>query len=1086
MIRGLQSRRLLDPTGVTLQQIEVLAMRKWALCFILAGITLPAFAANRITVEQLEQMLAVAKAKPDADVARQLSGLELTERLGTARLEQLKAEMPGEKSQQALLALADISAFLDQPAAELPATATPDRATQRRILSLTVDYLGKTLPMLPNLFAARDTMRFESRPSQFQEVLPEGNPLHEVAKSRVTVLYRDGREFVDAGADTDKKAQAPDMGLTTWGEFGPILGIVLIDAARSNLSWSHWELGAGGPQAVFQYSVPKEKSHYDVRFCCVAESFGFEISVLSQRVGYHGEISVDPESGTILRVTALADLDPGNPIPQANVAVEYGPVDFGGKTYFCPVRGIALAQAPDPKAFHGALALPASVTGAGSHPILEKASLATVAQAPRQAFLNDVAFRQFHLFRAESKLVTGGESEAASRPTVSTAAASAAPGGTNPPDIVRPSEGTAVDSSTLFPQPKAATAIASAAPPADLSRGTPPEPIVPEITVTGASGLPAAPALAPAGTDSSVTLRLNARLVDVPLVALDKKGRPITNLKPEDLEVYDEGRKVNLRSFVQANGASVPPAQPTSSEPTTEPSQPSAAHAYSNREVGPVKSAGRDQQGNTIILLIDNTISFDDLSNVREQMRTFLNGLHENERIALYVMRNGGVKVLQDSTTDHALVATTLAKWIPSAQDVSLGQEQEARNRQTMDYVRNTEDLLSVNGHQDLDTTGNTQSLDPKLRTLGDNPGRDALSGLAILARHLAAIPGHKSLIWIASDNVLADWTYGSLNIDKGDRIIESSILHAQEAMNDAHVSVYPLDASRLEAGGIDASIGTRNVALNPAATANQINAGCGTPSMIGHGVQPPTEETAGADITTCQKDLNPGRMMAQMQQDSHPIQGAYRELADATGGRPFRRASDIVSEFNSVVADGRATYLLSFTPALVADGKYHRITVKIPSRKDINLRYRTGFFYRAEPTSIQDRFRDAVLEPEEATQIALTADPLPGSNGRSVKLGIAATDLEIAQSDAFWTDKLDVFVVQREVSGTKAHVTGQTLGLRLKSASYQKYLREGIPFNQAVEAGPGVGSVRIVVLDENSGRMGSVTVPAAAIGTKQ
>jgi hypothetical protein len=51
-----------------------------------------------------------------------------------------------------------------------------------------------------------------------------------------------------------------------------------------------------------------------------------------------------------------------------------------------------------------------------------------------------------------------------------------------------------------------------------------------------------------------------------------------------------------------------------------------------------------------------------------------------------------------------------------------------------------------------------------------------------------------------------------------------------------------------------------------------------------------------------------------------------------------------------------------------------------------------------------------------------------------------------------------------------------------LKPSTYQQYLRDGIPFNQTVEVAPGVGSVRIVVLDENSGRMGSVTIPAAAL----
>jgi hypothetical protein len=222
--------------------------------------------------------------------------------------------------------------------------------------------------------------------------------------------------------------------------------------------------------------------------------------------------------------------------------------------------------------------------------------------------------------------------------------------------------------------------------------------------------------------------------------------------------------------------------------------------------------------------------------------------------------------------------------------------------------------------------------------------------------------------------------------------------------------------------------------------------------------------------------------MLAQMQQDIKPIQGAFREIADATGGKAFRRASDIAGELNSVAADGRATYLLSFSPAQQADGKYHLITVKVLNHKDVTLRYRTGYLYKQESSTLRQRFSDAVWQPEDAGEIGLTADPVPESNGRALKLNIAATDLEIAQKDAFWTGKVDVFLVERAVSGNRARVTGQTLGLRLKSGTYQKFLKDGIAFNQPLEPGATARTIRIVVVDENSGRIGTLTLPAVAL----
>ena len=65
--------------------------------------------------------------------------------------------------------------------------------------------------------------------------------------------------------------------------------------------------------------------------------------------------------------------------------------------------------------------------------------------------------------------------------------------------------------------------------------------------------------------------------------------------------------------------------------------------------------------------------------------------------------------------------------------------------------------------------------------------------------------------------------------------------------------------------------------------------------------------------------------------------------------------------------------------------------------------------------------------------------------------------------------DKLDMFFIQRDDAGLHAQVEGQTLGLRLKSSTYQNVLSKGIPFVRTLEVRPGMASVRVLVVDENS-----------------
>src|SRR5258708_20178953 len=208
--------------------------------------------------------------------------------------------------------------------------------------------------------------------------------------------------------------------------------------------------------------------------------------------------------------------------------------------------------------------------------------------------------------------------------------------------------------------------------------------------------------------------------------------------------------------------------------------------------------------------------------------------LGPGERSGLYTITRTGLRILQEITVDHVALAATLKKWMPTAQSLSQAQDEEMRNRQQFNEVHSAADLNSVNGNQ-TDVPDSQSSTDPLLLSMGSNPARASLIQLVGVARHLSAIPGHKNLVWISSDNVFGDWENQGVGIDKSPKMIDTFALHTQEAMNDAHVAVYPFDVSQLEGGSINADIRTRNVELTQAAADNAATAAsAGGPGQAG------------------------------------------------------------------------------------------------------------------------------------------------------------------------------------------------------------------------------------------------------------
>jgi VWFA-related protein len=568
-----------------------------------------------------------------------------------------------------------------------------------------------------------------------------------------------------------------------------------------------------------------------------------------------------------------------------------------------------------------------------------------------------------------------------------------------------------------------------------------------EAVTTGAASI----TKAETPTAGNFTLKVTTRLVSMGLIATDKHGKPVTGLKQEDIEIYDNGRKQQVHAFHRA-------AEKQSSPPA--PSEPSGT--FTNT----APAAQNEDAPDTLILLIDEShVAYRDLTRARGEVLRFLKDARPNSRVAAYSLNEHGFHVIQDVTPDHALIEARLATWMPSAAAVSQAEALDRRNNQQFDTVRNPSDLNSVNGNNE-ETPDSITSIDPQLRQMGDNPLRQALGSMISLARHFAPVPGHKSMVWIAGDSVLADWDDKAVGMEKEKSHFEAAILHTREALNEAHISLYAIDASAVQTGAVSGELANQNVMLNPVATANSAPGGVA-------------------------RNTSPGRVTATMQQEMHTIQTPVRELAESTGGRAVNKGGDLKAVLDGIDQESTSLYEIGFDPDTPADGKYHALQVKIPSRKDVKLRYRSGYLYNEESGNSKERFQEAVWNPQDLTGIALTAEAEPATDSASgpgavglgtVKLRIALPGLALEQKNGRWADNLYIFVAQRDDAIQKAEVSGDTLRLSLKPATYDTGMPAGIPYQHPVDVKSKLGSVRIIVVDGNSGKMGSVTMPASAL----
>jgi VWFA-related protein len=841
-------------------------MKILAVTLLLHAAVLPLCAATQVTVAELQRTITSAHSTADDKFADELSSLELKERISSSTLARLQSGLPGPKSRQELAILADQSSFLDLPPAEIPPAPAPDVAEQRKIMSLVVNYMTQTIHQLPNFLATRETRSFRDRPAGTYSYLP----LHQTNQFVATVLYRDGKEVDRTSAG--KKAPSPD-GLVSWGEFGPILTTILLDAARSKLSWSHWEQGS---TAVFHYSVPSKNSQYQVQMC------GSTPGCAQTLTGYHGEIAADPNSGAILRLTAIADLDSGTDLEHStglttgSIMVEYGTVEIGGKSYICPVHSVALAQVRDRQPQHGVIAAEA------------------LDHSPRQTMLNAVYFTNYHMFRGESRILTDAEAaQMTGHPDDS--ASMSAPAPPTPPE---PTSSDTTAASSAIAEAKSFPPV-----PATDSAGTPSvaaSPAPPEPTAVQPPS-PASAAVAASTPSSAVpdipdipTLRTTTQQVLVDVIVNSRKGDPVAHIPQSNFSITEDG-KPQVIDFFQEHSAQAPPKVDSPVMP------PMPNGTVTNVPGAPPSTA-------LYVFLLDSLNSEpQDQVFIHKQILTFLHRLDPGTQLAIFTL-GSNLHLLQSFTSDPA---TLLAAVSGTGAERDAMAQNRSDNADDAAHIANLEKMraspANIEALRAAEASAHAYSFGTRASM--------TFEALNALARYLEGIPGRKNLVWFSSSfPVVLFPTQSEMQQLKSNPNLPGALNRIRQTANLftlSKIAVYPISG----AGVMNSNIGLAD------------SAEAGSAGGTGHfgAAANPTSSLTG-------EGLNSGSALSSMEQ-----------LAASTGGRAFT-TNDIGAALTRIVHDSDVYYTVGYAPTNSgpADG-FRRINVKVAGGK-YKLDYRQGY----------------------------------------------------------------------------------------------------------------------------------------------
>jgi VWFA-related protein len=581
------------------------------------------------------------------------------------------------------------------------------------------------------------------------------------------------------------------------------------------------------------------------------------------------------------------------------------------------------------------------------------------------------------------------------------------------------------------------------------------------LTIGGVASA-AKPPAAPAPPSFGETVEINVVNVDVD--ATDKNGSRVTDLKPSDFRILEDGKPVEITHFA----AIVPPAEVPS---------PAAAPAAPGEAAAPSSAAPAAETAYLLVYVDDQHLRPANRARVLRQVDDFARAhLLPADRVSV-VTDDLGLNLRLPFSTYRTALQRVLAE-IEKAP--AAGIDAEVARRSAFESMINEQETHANRGG----SCGN--SVAQFVRDYASLTRADALrtvNRLRFVVNSLAGVPGRKAVLLVTD----------GIPLKPGEELFQAyAELCGGGAMREG-VNL-PKDLAAGDSLGHNEKTGNvQEIALDIqsysledelqrlAAHANAQRVSLYTLQASG------LQAAGGAGLAPAERLLEVPAVTSILASN---LKDPLVMLASETGGRALLDSNDFGAGLARMRQDFASYYSLGYTPAHTGDGREHRIEVKV-QRPGVQLRYRRS--YRDKPVleKTADRTLAALLHGMEDNPLGISVEvgeQTPGPSGDvnvPLQLKIPLFKLAILNREAagVFEGSLRLFVATRSPDGKSSPLHQMAVPIRIPRKEVLNAMGQFYLYNLTLQLPPGEQRVAVAVRDEISAST-SYLSRAVTVGT--